>query len=293
MGGIYWLASYPKSGNTWLRIFLANLQSDSEAPVSINALREEFCGDGRAQGSIASDRRWLDDLLGCDTADLYGDEVHRLRPAVYRWATRADAVEICKIHDAYTLTPDGEPLVSREATLGAVYLVRNPLDVAPSFAHHLGRDIDHAIARMGDPDDTLAPSGNKLLSQVAQRLLGWSGHVRSWVEAPDLRLIVLRYEDMLGQPTETFTAAARFLGLPADPSRITRAIHFSRFDEVVRQETEYGFDERTRHDARFFRQGRSGAWRDQLTSAQVERIIADHAPMMRRFGYLDVDGEPL
>jgi len=52
MGGIYWLASYPKSGNTWLRIFLQNLREDGTEPVNINDLQA---------GQIASDRNWLDD----------------------------------------------------------------------------------------------------------------------------------------------------------------------------------------------------------------------------------------
>ena len=55
MGGIYWLASYPKSGNTWFRAFLCNLQEDGEEPADINDL---------ATGGIASARGWLDEVLG-------------------------------------------------------------------------------------------------------------------------------------------------------------------------------------------------------------------------------------
>ncbi len=80
MSGIYWLASYPKSGNTWLRSFLSNLQQDGDAPADINEL---------ATGTIASARDWLDEALGFDSADLSADEIDRLRPAVYRWSLRA------------------------------------------------------------------------------------------------------------------------------------------------------------------------------------------------------------
>ena len=73
MGGIYWLASYPKSGNTWFRTFLRNLIEDGDQPADINDL---------STGSIASSRGWLDEVLGFDTAELDPDEVDRLRPEV-------------------------------------------------------------------------------------------------------------------------------------------------------------------------------------------------------------------
>ena len=108
MSGIYWLASYPKSGNTWFRAFLRNLQEDGDAPVDINELQT---------GNIASARGWLDEVLGFDTAELSPDEVERLRPAVYRWsAAHDDGIGYHKIHDAYIQTIDGEPLVSHEAS---------------------------------------------------------------------------------------------------------------------------------------------------------------------------------
>ena len=38
MGKIIWLASYPKSGNTWVRAFLANYISNTKKPFPINEL---------------------------------------------------------------------------------------------------------------------------------------------------------------------------------------------------------------------------------------------------------------
>ncbi|WP_207459236.1 sulfotransferase domain-containing protein [Azospirillum sp. SYSU D00513] len=284
MGGIYWLASYPKSGNTWFRTFLRNLIDDSSAPADINDLKT---------GGIASSRGWLDEVLGFDTAELDPDEVERLRPVVYRWSLRAETVGYHKIHDAYTHTADGEPLVSRDATLGAVYILRNPLDVAPSVANHNQCSIDEAIAGMGDSGYALCRSRQRLTDQVRQRLLSWSAHVLSWTDAPGLNRLVIRYEDMLDDPAATFTRAARFLQVPDDPARVEKAIRFSGFQELARQEQEKGFRERPSRAARFFRQGRSGGWRDTLTAGQVERIIADHGAVMRRFGYLDTSGQPV
>jgi len=283
MDGIYWLASYPKSGSTWLRAFLHNLREDAEGPADINEL---------TTGGIAAERGRLDEVLGFDTADLTADEVDLLRPAAYAWAAREGGIDYRKIHDAYTPAGAGEPLVGREGTLGAVYVVRNPLDVAPSAASHWGCTVDEAIASMGRPEMALAGSRRVLEPQVRQRLLTWSAHVLSWVDAAGLRCEVVRYEDMEAAPQETFTRVAAFLELPHDAARVEKAVHFSRFDELAGQETAKGFRERSRHAGRFFRSGRSGGWRTALTQEQVRRIVADHGAVMRRFGYLDGDGEP-
>jgi len=284
MSGIYWLASYPKSGNTWFRTFLYNLQLDGDVPADINELHT---------GSIASARGWLDEVLGFDTAELDPDEVDRLRPAVYRWALRDSEVGYHKLHDAYTFTADSEPLVSREATLGALYIVRNPLDVAPSLANHFHCSIDEAIKHMGNPDHALSRKRNGLPSQVRQKQLTWSQHVLSWIEAPGLNCHVLRYEDMLSDPIKHFTEASRFLGFEHSTEQIEKAIRFSDFKELSRQEEEKGFKERPAKAERFFRQGKSGDWRDKLNDEQINRILNDHQMVMQAMGYLDASGQPV
>lgn len=278
MPGIYWLASYPKSGNTWFRAFLRNLQEDGDQPVDINDLQT---------GSIASARGWLDEVLGFDTAELTQEEVERLRPEVYRWSAAHDPeIGYHKIHDACLETDTGEWLISREATLGALYIIRNPLDVAASAANHWHCSIDDAIARMGDPGMSLCKSRRALPPQVRQRLGSWSAHVLSWVDAPGLRVEVIRYEDMLHATKGTFARAARFLEIPDDPVRMEKALRHSSFRELARQEAAKGFRERPQHTERFFRQGQSGEWRHRLNLDQVERIVEAHGPVMRRFGYL-------
>ena len=281
MGGIYWLASYPKSGNTWFRTFLANLMSGSDTPVDINDLHH----------TIASSRGWLDEVLGFDTAELHPDEVDRLRPHVYRWSLRAAEPSYHKIHDAYLMV-GGEPLPSREATLGALYIIRNPLDVAPSYAHHRNSSIDSAIDAMCDPAHALSRGTRGLPHQVRQRLGTWSEHVISWVDAPGLPCTVIRYEDMIDDPVPTFTRAAQFLRVPHDPALIARALDFSSFDRLAQMEAAHGFREKNTSGGNFFRKGGKESWKGVLTPAQVRRIVDAHGPTMRRFGYTDTLAQP-
>lgn len=281
--GIFWLASYPKSGNTWFRSFLTALLCGGDT-IDINAL---------AATMIASSRSWLDDVLGFDTADLRHDEIDALRGHVYGWRDGPAAVSYHKTHDAYRHASDQAPAFFGGRSLGALYFIRNPLDVALSYAHHNGTSVDRAIADMADPRYGLCCPTRRLLPQVRQHMGSWSQHVLGWVDGSDCDCLVLRYEDMHADALVTFSKAAQFLGLTADAASIDRAVRASAFAALRAQESVRGFDERPAGQSHFFRQGQSGAWRTQLTDAQVQQILSDHAAVMRRFAYLDDTGTPL
>jgi Sulfotransferase domain len=161
-----------------------------------------------------------------------------------------------------------------------------------SFAHHNGtRALARTARQMADTKMCLAKARATQHVQLRQRLLTWSEHVRSWVDAPGIRVHVVRYEDMKRDPERTFGEAARFAGLPHDPDRVRKAVAFSRFEEVRQQERKHGFNERMPRSRSFFRKGEAGSWRGVLSDAVVARIVRDHAEVMRRFGYLGADGE--
>ena len=278
MGNIYWLASYPKSGNTWLRILLTNYLRNADEPADINAL------DG---GPIASARQVFDDNVGVEASDLTQDEIERYRPAVYELiSAHATGPLFLKVHDAYTCTPDGIPLISKAATAGVLYLIRNPLDVAVSFAHHSASTVERMVRKMADPDFAFVDKPHTLHNQLRQRLLTWSGHVTSWVDEPGLRVHVVRYEDMQADPMGTFTGVIRFCGLDDDPALIAKAVDFSRFERVQAQEVEHGFGEKMPGAASFFRKGQVGSWREGMSDELAAAICAVHAQVMARFGYL-------
>lgn len=264
---IYWLASYPKSGNTWFCLFVYNFLLDCGEPADINDLR---------LGCFANDRAWINETLGFDISELSEDEVEQLRPEVYRWSSQANAINYRRIHDANSYLPDGQHLICREATLGAIYIVRNPLDVAISFACHLNVSIDKVIERMAQPSMGFLSTNRWLPSNVRQRVLSWSANVASWVDADDLNVEIIRYEDMKTAPLTTFTRAIDFLGLPVDRERIEKAIRFSEFEELKSQEAKNGFKQRHIKASSFFRKGQIGDWRNALSDSQVNRIIADH-----------------
>jgi hypothetical protein len=283
-----WLASYPKSGNTWFRILLANLWSKRDTPADINLIE--------STDSIASARNPFDQQTLIDSSLMTNDEIDRLRPATYAYAasgeTLADPDDPCfpvrfvKAHDAYTLTDRGEPIMAGgRGAAGAILFVRDPRDVASSFAHHMHCSVDKAISRMGDSDFCFAGASDRLDRQFRQRLLGWSGFARSWLDQRDIPVHLVRYEDMLADTPAIALAALRFAGVEPDPSALDRAVAFASIDELQRQEAAGGFREAPRKATSFFRRGKAGGWREELTHEQVARIERDHAAIMDRLGY--------
>ena len=283
MGNIYWLASYPKSGNTWMRILLTNYLRNADEPADINSL------DG---GPIASARQAFDDHVGLEASDLTQDEIERYRPFVYdQISEQAKEPLYLKVHDAFTYTPYGYPLISKTATAGVIYLLRNPLDVAVSFAHHSASSAERMVQKMGEADFAFVDRPRQLYNQLRQRLLTWSGHVTSWVDEPGLRMLVVRYEDLKADTLAGFREVVRFCGLEDDPPRLEKAVRFSQFEQAQKQEKEHGFGEKMAGSDAFFRKGQVGSWREELTPELAQKLIADHAAVMKRFGYLDENGE--
>jgi hypothetical protein len=282
MNGIFWLASYPKSGNTWLRVFLAGFLRDDGSPVDINRLDVSLA---------AGERETFDSALGIESSDMTEDEIERFRPLAWRYLAQQSATtSYVKTHDAYTLTSEGVPPIPGDASLGAVYVVRNPLDVAVSFAHHFTTTIDDAIRKMGCENTRLGVSERGTKTSLAQRLLSWSGHVRSWLDQRAIPVCAIRYEDMKLRPLETFSEVGRFLGLPAETDRVMRAVEASALEALRQQERDHGFREKLPDQPSFFREGRAGAWRSVLTAEQVARIVGEHGAVMRRLGYVGEDG---
>jgi len=282
--GIYWLASYPKSGNTWLRVLLTNYLRNAEEPASINDL--DFSGAG-----FMSEH--FDERLGVDSADLTPRQINHYRPLVYeQMAAETLAPLFLKVHDAFELNDEGQPVFSKRATAGAIYLIRNPLDLAVSYAHHSDKSTDEVIRMMGHDDAMLVGPGTAG-GQLPQKMRSWSGHVCSWVDAPGLNVRVFRYEDMIRTTVDVFTEIVRFAKLEVDETRVRKAVEFSRFERLRAQEAAQGFRERQPTAYSFFRRGKAGTWREVLSDRQVSRIIKRHRTVMRRFGYLDSNDEML
>lgn len=185
---LVWLASYPKSGNTWLRVFLRNYLFDRQTPMPINDVVRVIETDAAPMRYHAA-------------AQALGLRQTMLRRIV---ANGAD-LNMLKTHN-FNGKPDGRPLMPPPLTRAAVYVVRNPLDVACSLAQYLEVDLDEVADIMVDRRMVMASKGRL----CAQYLCDWSTHVDSWAKAPKFPNCVLRYEDLHADPMRRSPVCSRF-----------------------------------------------------------------------------------
>lgn len=281
VNGIVWVASYPKSGNTWIRAFLHNLfdilNGVQTKEHDINAINEFTAWD------LAASR--YERHLGKPAKRATRAEIAAARPIVQaEMADQTQGLALVKTHHALVMDR-GFPAINLKVTSGAIYVVRNPLDVAISFSHHMGIDLDDTIERMALPNTETAVTDTSVYEVYGS----WSEHVRSWTERPQRAFHVLRYEDMLASPVVTFGALARHLLLTPNAVQLIEAIDRSSFRALQRQEAKSGFREKPDTADTFFRVGKAGQWKDVLTRRQIRRIVETHGEQMRRFGYLTDD----
>jgi len=266
---IIWIASFPKSGNTWLRVFLANcLMAKREAP-GINELRRFTTADVRQD--------FFDKAAGRPFRGADFDDWLMMRPKALRLiAASRPRTHFVKTHSRIERIGPYD-LIPPDVTAAAVYLMRNPFDVAPSYARHLGMDVDAAIEMMLKPK-----AMNTSATNIFEVIGRWDAHIASWLGAPGLPRHVLRYEDMLADPERTFRILLNFLRAPVTDGRLRRAIRAASFDSLKKQEKARGFIERPEHMQSFFTTGKAGGWRDDLTPAQVARLREAFLPALEK-----------
>jgi hypothetical protein len=281
MSALVWLASYPKSGNTWVRALLANYLSGDDQPVDINKLG--------ATSRMASARRLFDEWSGVEASSLDPVVVDGLRAEVYRCIAEEATTELfIKVHDSWGTDERGRPMFAPDVTRAVIYIVRNPLDVALSSASHWGVEPEEAVERMCDPGYTFGGTDSRLPDQLRQFMGCWSHHARSWLDDSALPAQLVRYEDLRHDPEGSLTAILKACRLSPEPVRVRRAAQFSDFAELQRQELAHGFGERpSRASGSFFRRGQVGLWRNELPAPLVTRLVGAHSDMMARLGYME------
>lgn len=263
-----WCASYPKSGNTWVRAILSVLLKGGSP--DINNLG--------ARGSTAAHSL---DVLGVREGNLSAVQVCQVRRTA--WAIERDDSMFFiprKTHDAWLPAADGFATCWQPPGARCLYIVRDPRDVAVSWAHHLGVSHAEAVEIMADPDFHAFDDVSAL---IPYRTGTWSQHVESWTTSCELPVLRLRYED-LDRP-ESVMDIAHWIGIDITQQEASRVVAQCSFPQLAAAEITGGFIESPARDRVFFRRGQAGAWRDELQNSLVKRIEDEHGETMEAMGY--------
>lgn len=256
---IIWIGSYPKSGNTWVRAFLESYFSIADKELSINEMSSITTSD---MWSV-----WFDQSAGKPFVGENFEDWIYLRPKALRLIAQSTSGHcFVKTHSKIDRMCDID-LIMPEVTAAAIYIIRNPFDVAVSFAYHMNVSIDVSIDRMCNSNYI-----NKKETGILEVLGRWDDHIKSWSKAHGLPHHIIRYEDMVDYPNSAFSELLDFLQVPVQQTKFLKSLDETSFEALQQQESIEGFSEKPPSMETFFRTGKHGGWVDVLTSAQVERL---------------------
>ena len=276
--GLALLASYPKSGNTWMRALLTAWRvSTPERDPDLETL------DG---GHPLLLRHHMDEVLGVDTDYLFPGEILHRRSHMHRLQAPLLATPtLIKTHDLCTRDHEGELLFPPETVAGILYVVRCPLDVVLSAMNHFQLSMEDTAEMMARENAWGELRRGSISDVLPQQMGSWSGHVNSWLNETSYRLLVVRYEDLLADTLAELKKIIEFFQVPWDEERGRGAVESTRFQRLQEQEKKKGFREKPIAAPSFFRQGQAGGWRESLSIELARRIVRDHGETMRRLGY--------
>jgi hypothetical protein len=271
---IIWIASYPRSGNTWVRAFISNLLDD-RPPVDNRGYSRYVPHEAAAI--------WYKQFPGIEETPGGPQQIsieRRRKVQEELAASMGQNAVLLKTHNAL-VEIEGLPLIRSDITASAIYIARDPRDVAVSLAASHDISIDDAIEFLSKKAAWVGPKPKMGQGNMFEFLGNWSDHVRSWAKAGSA---VIRYEDLF-ERFDAFELIASFVKVYRNTEGIKKAVALCKFEKLKKLEEE---DRRTsgRSDPPVFRNGEAGAWKKVLTPGQANRIEFNHADVMRRLRYL-------
>jgi len=275
---IVWIASYPKSGNTWFRLFL---DAYFLGEVDINDMVVTV-GDDRVDRAQVGD--------GSEPWRFPVDIQQLIRPMSLLRLVRAfsenrfaDVPLFVKTH-ATNLPINGIELISEPLTKSTIFIVRDPRDVLPSLAKHMGKTLDEALEMMSDQYQMLKPDETKMSDFISS----WYLHTKSFLNDTDHKVLLIRYEEMKDNPVDTFSRMLKHAGVDPVEEKVKAALELVDIEKLRDQESKNGFGEASPHaDGKFFGPGKVGGWRGKLTPKQLHTIEKRFGGLMKRLGYLE------
>ncbi|MEE9448289.1 MAG: sulfotransferase domain-containing protein [Arenicellales bacterium] len=266
---ITWIASYPKSGNTWIRALITAYANEGE--VEINSIMQT--GD--------KDDAYYEGLIQSPIKDWTITEQAMIKPvAMMRMLEDAAGNMLLKTHDA-NLSLSGVEQIPPYLTRSAIHIVRDPRDIVLSFMNHYNLGSVDATINLLLDDDTLsrAPDQGLFVPQLSWRL-----HTESWMREAMYPIHRVRYEDLLTQPFDCFKEIIQFIGMDFNADLLRKSIQATKFDRLQKQEETSGFREGV--GQKFFHKGKSNRWKTELSNEHQQRIVEACEVEMKALSYL-------
>ena len=275
---IIWIASYPKSGNTWIRSFLSSYIYTNNGTFNFNLLNK-------------IDQFPL--LKYYNKINLYPKN---LSEAAQDWVTAQQVINLdnkihfMKTHNAMC-TINGNPFTNKENSLGAIYIVRDPRDILISYSNFLNMNYSETLNELTRNNNTSFLNDTVDTKNIVGSLIGsWSENFNSWEKYNLTKKIIIRYEDLISNPYETFLKIITYLnnlyGLEINKKKIQMSIESTQFVNLQNLEKRNMFFEKSKNTKVFFREGKIKQWEKKLDIKIINKIKEKFSKEMIKLGYL-------
>ena len=280
---IIWLASYPKSGNTYVRAFLSAYYFSKDGQFDFNQISnirqfpdKEFLNQ-KTESVLEASKQWMP-----SQRKIIADK----------------KIKFLKTHSCLG-NYKGNTFTSNETSLGAIYIIRDPRNVFTSLKNHFSYDDEKALQMILDKKNILMSKGYETFSYIGS----WASNYLSWLKYKNFRRLFIKYEDLLENKYETFrdiivfsnTLMNRSEGV--DKSKLQKAIETTNFDVLKNKEVKETFNSsdigfqswRNNHSENknlFFNLGPENKWEKNLDKKIKEDIEINFYEEMRSLKYL-------
>ena len=285
---IIWLASYPKSGNTWVRNFLSILFFENGPVQDFSNLKKITIYPSRTQFSkFTSEFNNLNEVskYWIKTQNLINEE----RKVIFLKTHNA----FCKINNLYNFS-------NIKNTIGTIYIVRDPRNVLTSLKNHYSHENYEITKKMIVNDSFVIGLGNEEKSinrfndnKIATHISSWSNHYRSWKNSSN-NLIIVKYEDLLKDPVIYFGRIKEYLekilNIKIRYKKFLNAIDESKFLKLKDKEKKMGFEEspfnKNNKKVVFFNLGPNNNWKKILDYKTADYIKSKFENDMKELDYI-------
>ncbi len=281
---IIWLASYPKSGNTWVRFFILSLLLGNKMEINLNHLKniEQFPSKSQFVG------------LKLDLKNLR--EVAKNWITVQKKINLSKKVRFYKTHNTFCQI-DKNSFTNHKNTLGAIYIVRDPRNVITSVKNHFSHNSYEEAKDFifNEKKVVLLSRPTKIKDYSLPQIIGsWQTHYKTW-KIMNKNFLLIKYENLINTPNSEFKKIANYLErlfkTKFTNEQKEKATNSSSFYKLQKMEEKKGFIEsmenkQTGEKNKFFFLGPKNDWRKILDKEIADEISSRFEPEMKELRYL-------
>ncbi len=283
---IIWIASYPKSGNTWIRSLLGSYFFTKNGIFNFDVLK-----------SIEQFTPHIPDSI-LDEKIHYQSKVSKSWIISQKKINEDNKIHFLKTHNAMCAI-NGNSFTDKFNTLAAIYVVRDPRNVLTSISHHYEINQNESLEFLTNKRKIIYPikpgSKNKSNENDFNFLSDWSTHYNSWKNIGFCPIKIIKYEDIILNDKKTFISILNFLSKfmksNINEEKLKNALQSTSFDKLSSLEKKIGFDEsvyskNTQKKIKFFNLGKKNKWKKMLDKNIAKNIEKTFSKEMNELGYL-------